>query len=250
MRTKQVVDRQKAAQAVAAAAATHSSEIVQGLAARFLPVLKRGEKGPDLGLLCELLQRQTERSIEQLLVAEEAYQKELLDDDPPRRERDEAAGALSDSLIELREVLVGVFGAAVLKEAGFTQGTPQDPVQLSRLGGQVAQALLTVKLPPPRVPGATLDVKAISAELSKRRARLDTAMAAVARETREAQAALSQRNTALSEFDESQAGVAAVLAGLLQLAGKRDLAERVRPTPARRPPRPEDPTPDPAPPAG
>lgn len=247
MRTKQVVDRQKAAQAIAAAAETHASEIIQGLSARFTPLLQRGEKAPDLSLLCELLLRETEASTGRLVAAEESYQHELLDDEAPRRERDEATAALYDSLVELREVLVGVFGASVLQGVGLEQSTPRDPVQLSRLGGQVAQALPAVKLPPARVPGAALDVKAIAAELVKKRARLDAALGAVARETREAQAALSLRNAALVEFDQTQGGVAAVLAGLLQLAGKPDLAERVRPTVTRRAGRPEEPAPEPDP---
>lgn len=247
MRTKQVVDRQRAAQAIGAAAKTHASEIVQGLHVRFLPLLKRGEKAPDTSLLCELLARASAAALEQLLLAEEAYQKELLDDDPPRRERDEAAGALSEALVELREVVAGVYGSGVLKEAGFSQGTPQDPVLLSRFAGQVANALPEASLPPPRVTGAVLDRKAIAAELLKKRARLDDALAAVARESREAQAALSQRNQTQAEFDDTQAGITAVLAGLLQLAGKRDLAERVRPPVVRRGSRPQEPEPSPPP---
>ena len=145
-------------------------------------------------------------------------------------------------------MLIGVFGSSVLKEAGFTQSTPNDPVQLSRLAGQVAQALLTVRLPASRVPGASLDLKALAADLTKKRARLDSGLGAVAREAREAQAAMSQRNAALTEFDQSQGGVAAVLSGMLQLAGKPDLADRVRPTLTRRPARSEDPAPEPAPP--
>jgi hypothetical protein len=107
-----------------------------------------------------------------------------------------------------------------------------------------------VTLPAPRVKGAQVDIKATVAELDKRRARLDSALAAVARETREAQAAMSLRNDAQDQFDDVYTQVSTVLSGLLRLAGKPDLADRVRPTTARRADKPEAPGPTPAGPAG
>lgn len=250
MRTKQVVDRQKEAQAVIAAGRTHATELVTLLSERQGPLLKRGEKLPDYGLQIELLMRQLEQSTAHLVQTDDAYQRELLDDEGPRRERDEATEGLAVYLIELREVLTGLYGAQVLLPAGFSQQTPRDSVLLSRFASQVQSALGAVTLPAPRVKGAQVDIKATVAELDKRRARLDSAVAAVARETREAQAAMSLRNDAQDQFDDVYAQVSTVLSGLLRLAGKPDLADRVRPTIARRADKPEAPAPTPAGPAG
>ena len=250
MRTKQVVDRQKEAQAVIAAGRTHATELVTLLSERQGPLLKRGEKLPDYGLQIELLMRQLEQSTAHLVQTDDAYQRELLDDEGPRRERDEATEGLAVYLIELREVITGLYGAQVLLPAGFSQQTPRDSVLLSRFASQVQSALGAVTLPAPRVKGAQVDIKATVAELDKRRARLDSAVAAVARETREAQAAMSLRNDAQDQFDDVYAQVSTVLSGLLRLAGKPDLADRVRPTIARRGDKPEAPGPTPAGPAG
>jgi hypothetical protein len=250
MRTKQVVDRQKEAQAVIAAGRTHGTELVTLLSERQGPLLKRGEKLPDYGLQIELMMRQLEQSTAHLVQTDDAYQRELLDDEGPRRERDEATEGLAVYLIELREVLTGLYGAQVLLPAGFSQQTPRDSVLLSRFAGQVQSALGAVTLPAPRVKGAQVDIKATVAELDKRRARLDSALAAVARETREAQAAMSLRNDAQDQFDDVYTQVSTVLSGLLRLAGKPDLADRVRPTIARRADKPEAPGPTPAGPAG
>ena len=250
MRTKQVVDRQKEAQAVLAAGRTHGTELVTLLSERQGPLLKRGEKLPDYGLQIELLMRQLEQSTAHLVQTDDAYQRELLDDEGPRRERDEATEGLAVYLIELREVITGLYGAQVLLPAGFSQQTPRDSVLLSRFASQVQSALGAVTLPAPRVKGAQVDIKATVAELDKRRARLDSALAAVARETREAQAAMSLRNDAQDQFDDVYTQVSTVLSGLLRLAGKPDLADRVRPTTARRADKPEAPAPTPAGPAG
>lgn len=250
MRTKQVVDRQKEAQAVIAAGRTHATELVTLLSERQGPLLKRGEKLPDYGLQIELLMRQLEQSTAHLVQTDDAYQRELLDDEGPRRERDEASEGLAVYLIELREVLTGLYGAQVLLPAGFSQQTPRDSVLLSRFASQVQSALGAVTLPAPRVKGAQVDIKATVAELDKRRTRLDSAVAAVARETREAQAAMSLRNDAQDQFDDVYTQVSTVLSGLLRLAGKPDLADRVRPTTARRGDKPEAPAPTPAGPAG
>lgn len=248
MRTKQVVDRQRSAQAVLASGQTNGALIVAGIEARLTPLLRRGEKLPDFKLFVELLIRGVEQSLDTLVRADDAYQHELTDDEAPRRDREARASELSDQLVELREVLSGLYGSDVLTAAGFSQSTPQEPILLSRFGGQVARALPKVTLPRARVAGAKLDTQAAAKDLSERCGRLDQALAAVARETREAQAAQSVRNEAQASFDEALSGTASLLVGLLRLAGKPDLAERVRLSERRGASEEEpEPTPGPAP---
>lgn len=247
MRTKQVVDRQKEAQAVVAAGRTHQGELAARISERLTPVLKRGEKLPDFALVVELLSRDLEQATTELVKADDSYQRELSDDEAPRRERDAALAALADALVELREVLTGIYGAAVLKDAGFSQVTPRDPVLLVRFAGQVQRGLSEISLPAPRIKGAQLDVKATVADLGQRCVRLNSAVAAVTRETREAQAALSLRNEAQEHFDRGYTEVSTVLAGLLRLAGQADLADRLRPSSIRRAEEPEQPIPTPGP---
>ncbi|MEO5731559.1 MAG: hypothetical protein ABI134_17965 [Byssovorax sp.] len=70
--------------------------------------------------------------------------------------------------------------------------------------------------------------------MQERRATLDTQLKDVARELREAQATLDAKNQARAAYDELFGGAATTLTGLLRLAGKADLAAKVRPS-ARRP---------------
>lgn len=255
MPSKQVVDRQKEAQAVIAAGTTHAATLVEGLTALLSPMLQRGEKLPDLELLLKLALRVLDESQSALVEADEAHQRELLDDAEPRDARDEAAAGLRDRLISLRDTLASLYGESILRKSGFTSPTPEEPVLLSRFAGQVSGALQELTLPRPRLPGLRIQVNApeLAAELDAQRGRLDQALADVTRETKEAQATLSARDEAAASFDSRYQGVANLVTGLLRLAGKPDLAARVRLTWRRSsadsdrpdPPTPADPNPTP-----
>ncbi|MFO0579619.1 MAG: hypothetical protein U1A78_36940 [Polyangia bacterium] len=246
MPSKQVVDRQKEAQAVLAAGTTHATEIVKGLTGLLQPELGRGEKLPDLSLLLQLMTRTLATAEQEMVAADEAYQHELLDDAAPRQARDDAAEALRQRLIDLRDTLRGLYGEPLVQAAGFTSQTPLDPMLLSRFAGQISEALRKVTLPKPRLPGLKLNAAELSTELDDLRAALDRALGDVARETREAQAAASERQARQDRFDERYAGIANLLIGLLRLCGKPDLAARVRLSWRRSPSEPADPA-DPAP---
>lgn len=228
MPSKQVVDRQKEAQAVLSAGTTHTDEIVKRLETLFAPFLRRGEKQPDFELVLELMGRLLQQSLTQMVTADDDYQKELLDDAEPRQRRDEAAAVLRQKLIDLRDTLGGLYGAATLQACGFVGATPEDPTLLSRFAGGVNKALAKARLPKPRLPGLTMNSKAVCAELDALVKALEQALGDVSRESREGQAALALRNTAQSSFDESYSGVANLLIGLLRLTGQHELADRVR----------------------
>ena len=248
MPSKQVVDRQKETQAVLAAGSTHGPEIVRGLTALLQPELGRGEKLPDLSLLLQLFTRALASSAQELVAADEAYQHELLDDAAPRQARDDAAEALRGRLVDLRDTLRGLYGEATVQAAGFTSQTPSDAMLLSRFAGQISEALKKLTLPRPRLPGLKLNAAEVSAELDSLRTALDGALGDVARETREAQAAASERQAKQDRFDERYAGIANLLIGLLRLSGKPDLAARVRLSWRRSPSEPAGPAdPEPAP---
>lgn len=233
MPSKQITDREKSASAVAAVAETQANAVQAALGKLFKPHLHKGESMPDFSLLVLLVSRALDASKTRMVDADAAHDAELGDDDGYRKARDDAAAALSDKLIELRETLTGVYGAATAN-AVLAGPTPQDPVVLSRFARDVAGALGRVKLPKPRVKGAKIDVAETADEIEERRATLDAALKDVAREVREAQATLDAKNQALAAHDEAFAGAATALTGLLRLAGKPELAAKVRPS-TRRP---------------
>ena len=232
MPSKQVTDRQKSAEAVIAVGETHADAVAPALAAQLQPHLGEDETLPDLGLLMRLLARALQSSRTALVTADQTHEAELADDVPARQDRDARAQTLFSRMVELREVLQGLYGADVVRTI-MAAPTPTDPVVLSRFAGEVLTTLAAAQLPPPRIPGATLDIPALVTDLQAQRDALAEQLTAVALEVREAQATRVARNRAMDTHDQTFAAVATTLSGMLQLAGEHELAARVRP-PRRR----------------
>ena len=233
MASKQVTDREKSARAVVAVGETQAEASGVALGELLKPHLAKGEALPDMALVMTLVSRALDARKAVMVKADAAHEAELGDDEPVRRARDEAAQALSEKVVELREVLTGLYGSATAS-AVLTGPTPVDPVVLSRFAGEAATQLARVKLPPTRIKGAKLDTAEVASALEERRATLDTQLKDVARELREAQATLDAKSRAMTAYDELFGGAAMTLAGLLRLAGKADLAAKVKPS-TRRP---------------
>ena len=189
MASKQVIDRQKQAKLVLATGETHASALTTRLVSELSPHLQRGEKLPDVALLAQLFLRWLGQAETDLVAADLTYERELADDDAPRRARDEAATEVRDQLIELRDLTDALYGAAAVRQLGMTGETPTDPMALLRQAKAVLSALGTTKLPPPRRKGAELAPKELEAELRVPAAALDKALTSVSREAREAEVA-------------------------------------------------------------
>lgn len=233
MSSKQVTDRQKSATAVVAAAETNADSVGQALTAILQPHLQPGESMPDVALFMRLVARALDASKTAMVKADEAHDAELADDLPIRKARDDAQAALTDKVVELREVIVGLYGTPAANTI-FKGAAPQDPVVLSRFASDVATALGDVPLPAPRIAGAKIDAVATAAEIVALRATLDGHLKDVAREIREAQSTADIRNQRMAAYDDAFAAWATSLAGLLRAAGKPELAARLRPS-VRRP---------------
>ena len=233
MAAKQVTDREKSATAVVAVGQTQAEAAGVALNKVLKPHRAKGESLPDTGLVMILIARAIEAAKTRMVEADAAHEAELGDDAAIRQARDEAADALSDKLVELREVIVGVYGGATASSL-FSGPAPQDPVVLSRFAGEVATEMDRVKLPAPRVKGAKLDPAETASDLRELRATLDAAIKEVAKEVREAQATLDEKNRALGSYDELFGCGATTLTGLLRMAGKAELAAKVKPS-TRRP---------------
>jgi hypothetical protein len=234
MPSKLVADRQKSATAVAAAADTYGERIGQALTSLFTPYLRPDEQLPDFTLVVELIGRAQRGSADVMMSADETHELELSDDDAPRQARDQARDALAAEIISLRDLTRALYGPGIVRALGLEGDTPDDPVQLMRLGRQVVEALGKIPLPPPRLAGATIDVAQITSRLAGLARDLERHLDEVAREVREAQVTQTQKNRSISDYDAFFAGAAMVVAGFLRLAGERELADRVRPS-RRRP---------------
>lgn len=229
MASKQVTDRQKSADAVIAVGLSLAPDIGSTVTLSHTPWLQPGETMPDLALFTLLLCRSLGAAKMAMIQADQAHVTELSDDPAFREARDQATHALSSFLVETREVFMGVFGSKATSTY-FKGITPRDPVVLSRFAEEVADNLSKNPLPPPRVPGAVVDVQAILQSITSQRDALDQQLKNVGREVREAQVTLDARDAAMDAYDRVFSRVASTLCELLKLAGKPELAAKVRPS--------------------
>jgi len=232
MASKAVTDRQKSARSVTAAAHTHANEVAGRIAELLSPHLRPDEDMPDVGLLLRLVGRLIATENEALVRADAAHERELADDAAPRKARDEAVEKVRRILVDLRAAVETTCGMAGLPRLHLLEAVPTDPSVLATIGRSVLDALRdeSVRLPAARRRGLTLDREAFAEELELELPPLDKALAAVAREAREAEATLRQKRVAMEANDRAFSRGAAVLSSSFALAGLEDLAGRLRPS--------------------
>jgi hypothetical protein len=147
----------------------------------------------------------------------------LADDDPARKARDDATTQVRQECIDLREILIGMFGAAMAARA-LPEAVPRDPVMVAQYAKTIENNLAQITLPASRIPGASLDKAATITRIGMLRQTLDDALQLVAREVREAQATQTAKDTAMDAFDRSSSMGADVTSALLRLGGMPEQA--------------------------
>lgn len=229
MPSKMVTDRQKSSQSVLAAARTHADTIVRSMGdtygSRYAEPTQMLIQG-----LSEMLAQRTQALVE----ADAAHLNELGDDATARDQRDAAAESLRALLVERRQLLAGVFGTGYLKELGFEGRTPEDAVALARFARRVAENLERVPTPPSLIPGVTLAPAAWRQPVVSVVEALEAAIGSVRTEEREAEATVVTKKEAMAAYDRTFTDTATLLSALLNAAGERALADRVKPS-TRRP---------------
>ncbi|HEX2571944.1 MAG TPA: hypothetical protein VH877_20545 [Polyangia bacterium] len=236
MASKLVTDLQKTTRVIVAAADTHAVEIATGVEEVLRPYLREGESMPDVGLLMRLVGRWQTGTNEELLVADEAHERELGDDLEPRQARDKAGEAVRQVLIDVRSTVETTHGEAGLRRLALDGAIPVDPSVVATTARRVAAALSdpAVEMPPPRRRSLRLDRDGLAAEIREVLPVLDRALADVARENREAESTLGVKRKALERSDRATVRGGGWLAATCALAGRDDLATKVRPTIVRR----------------
>lgn len=234
MPSKQIIGRRKSGEIVASAASVHASRVAQAVTTLLTPHLSKGQKMPDVEGLTLLVGKWLAETSATMAAADEAHLHELSDDDPFRQSRDEAHAALNTELVDLREWMTGLFGARAVRSLGFAADTPRDPAALSHFAGEVVKSLREKAFPAPKRSGASFAPTKEAEKIEKLCATLDTALADVVREAREAQGTLATKNTAMAAYDTAFSRASKVLEGIFTLAGETALADRVRPS-TRRP---------------
>ena len=234
MPSKQVTDRRKSSDSVVEAANVHAERVATAAEAILTPYLVAGEAMPDIKLLMLLAGRCLSARSAKMVEADEAHIHELSDDAPARDRRDRAHEGLNDAVVGMREAMIGLFGQRQTEALGFATETPRDAAALVSFSKTVSKSLRDKTFPAPARMKVTWSPKAEADEIDVLRKELDEALSGVAREVKEAEATLVDKNTAIEGYDEAFSGVARLLQGIFVFAGESELANRVRPS-ARRP---------------
>jgi hypothetical protein len=112
-----------------------------------------------------------------------------------------------------------------------------DPTVLLRVAERALEHFRGTALrpvPEPRTPGVVVTPAAWADLIEPAADELRAAIDEVVRERREAEVTLRDKNAALAAYDETFEGLASLLVGTFTAAGMEELAERVRPSRARR----------------
>lgn len=231
MPTKGLIDRERIGRDILHASRTHAREVGERLNESLRFTAEEGETFPDFIHFQHQLARLLESRLDALVAADDEHLGELDDDQEPRLLRRQAADALYTKLVEVRELLRGVFGFERANSlVGITGETPLDPVTLHRQGASALERLRAPdpELPPQRLSGLQLDRDALADELQPLVDELGRILEDVKREVREREITKRSRDRALADFDTTAGAVARIQIGLDDLAGFPEYSDRIR----------------------
>jgi hypothetical protein len=169
-------------------------------------------------------------AVTELQDADIALATERTDDPGFRDKRDNALALMTKSITRVKSVLP----AGTLAGYGLSGTTPENPDTLINYARKI---VTLIKENPQSINVENNDgiivqinTESIISTLTNCIDTLSLALGDVKREERELQAALELRDAKLAEWKTTYVGSTSVVSGLYQLAGKNDLADRIRPT--------------------
>ena len=242
--SRMVADRVTIADTVVSAVKIHGPEIVPIVEKALFP------NGPPANLrvadVLTALGAHLERTTSILVQADRDHTAELADDDAIRQARDSREVDLRDLLSTMRANLVRNYGSSVAGAYGFGATLPEDASGLLLLAGNVESLLRTRPLTEtPKNKSLELAPLLAADDIRNAAATLRTALGDIDREKREAQLTQGAKNEAMDAWKAVYPAVADGVAAFFSLAGRSDLAQRVRPTARRRAGLPDESAPGP-----
>jgi hypothetical protein len=230
-KSRLIENRIRSSEHVVTAAQAHRIQIADALAARATAV-----QGPNT-----LITKETSLAFVNFLVddlkhftsglnqAELAVVAEKADDVGLRDSRDTAFVQLQSGTVRIRSMVFDALGQSGLETYGLAGETPRAVRDVVTHAHTVVQ-LMTSRPFQVTVDGVTFDSAAMATTLKAKADAVEKAYADMQREEQELANALGNRQTAVDAWVDVHQGVADALTGLFRLAGRTDLAERVRPT--------------------
>lgn len=232
MANREIAARQAAARSLEALVPAQKGRLLNGLVAQFGGEQSEWESA--VGFLLDAVVGRIGTRAGAMVAASEAHELELGDDPAARAARDAAFEALYGATVELRNLVVALFGTPGVRALRLEGTTPQQPdALLDTARNAVAAMRAPQSLPSPNL-GASWDAASIAQHIEALAATLSQALDQVATEVRQATKTQTEKDAALASYDQAFGPSARLLEALFDAAGEPELARRVRPS-ARRP---------------
>lgn len=231
MASRLVVLRQRLAKSLHAAFAGFGEEVTPVITERFAPFLAEGEPVFDFAQLQRVLQAMGEVTFDAMVAADKAHLDELGNDVAPREERNEAVAAVRRKLVDVRRMLIGLFGTVRTAEIVAVDGdTAYQPELLWRQGEHTLSHLRDpeLRLPEAKTDSIVFEPQKLADELEPLVVRLRAAIDKAELDRRVAATTHKVKTEAIDEHDLLIGACARILSGFYLLARRPDLADRIR----------------------
>ena len=180
--------------------------------------------------LIELLAGRLDGANGQFRTADSAHQVETSGDVDARAARDAAIATVRAGVIAAGHAITGAFGAAVRASMGLdVTWAPRGDLLLGQARNAIQLIKKTRKLQP-LAAGVRIDTAELADALEEQCTHLEAALETVKHEERSAQQTFQERELVARVWERAYPGIAEIFTGLCILAGRDELAARVKPT--------------------
>ena len=213
-------------------------EIARGYGDYLTPMLEDGETVPDVELQLVLLRRKVKHHRQLIDNLEEGVLEQVQGDEKVRAELDRQTEAVDAKLRLVRSAYRGFFGRNNLGRAGFGEKLHRGAVRLHRQAATVKSSLESPELDvKPLLETDLVDEEGrpksmaahLATQLEPEVTRLGELLDERHRESGKTLDARLRRQEMIREFDFNIRGIVRMTQGMFRLAGRSDLASRIRP---------------------
>lgn len=229
MPSKLTTDQQKYSLALAQCARTHGPALAEAITKRLAESAPPKAKIPSIEGFIDLLASAVESASKRSVAAQMAYTQEKQDDEEPKNRAETLRSELYGRVVRMRGVIDAAAGPRTAKRLGLVGPTPEDAVSLVALVRGVGEGLAKKPVKFEKDGVAFDGAKAIKPLLALA-GELETAISDNAREAREGEAALVQRNATRNDERVDTVAIAAMLRAMFAYARQPELGDRVLPT--------------------
>lgn len=179
---------------------------------------------------CRAIARYLSKSIDDLVLADRAHERELDDDGPARERRDSAHATLRKTISSLRGVVEGSFGAAGLEALHLTEPCPKDGLAAVAYARSASAALgdATLALPEPTPTGSTFDRAEAARVVTRDASALRTRLEELAVEESAAKRTLAAKTAAMESHDHAFRWSVDTMLAWWAAAGMSELCDKLK----------------------